>query len=848
MVKDIEKNAESELDEKNKNEDEKKPASNEKEKTEELPANLQFDLGDEVARYRTKWWQIWIPHDPPPPPRAALSDAPIMPLANASILSMLTYAWVTPMMILGYQRTLQATDLWKIDPSREAGYLSLKFDQAWELRKAEATAWNAKLDNGEIKPSFRKRARWTIQALAHGTRYSEKRASYEKAWREKDGRKEPMQASSRHGVFGDTAQLMGPLLVKSIINFAKARAAAEAEGLKAPSVGRGIGMCIGLFCLVVTASVMQHQFFWRSMTTGVLARAALINSIYKRGVKLTGKARTTLTNAKLINHISADVSRIDACAQWFHAGWTAPIQVTLGPSALAGFALFLCVAPIQERVMSYVFKVRRSSMKYSDERAKTLLEVLGAMRVVKYFCYEVPFLKRIYETRNNELKGVRRIQNSQSANAAFAFSIPVLAATLAFVTYTQTTATFDVAVVFSSFSLFQLLRQPMMFLPRALSATADARNALSRLKSVFHAELMEDVVFTIDPDQKHALIATDATFEWEAFPSQKTEKDKTSEAEAEAEAAPFKVSNIDMVVPYGSLVAVVGRVGSGKSSLLQGLIGEMRQVSGKFSFGGRVAYCPQSAWIQNASLRDNILFGQPFEEARYWRVIEDACLLPDLQLLPNADLTEIGEKGINLSGGQKQRVNIARALYYDADIVILDDPLSAVDAHVGKALFHNAIVESLRNKGKSVILVTHALHFLSYCDYIYTLDNGRIAEHGTYEQLVSKDGEFARLDKEFGGKDSNETEENAPALATDIAENLKIKSAKASRGVPGDKLAGKLIVKESRTTGSVSLAVYRAYFAAGRGIIMLPLLVKALVIMQGSQILNSYTLVWWETK
>ncbi|KAG6814652.1 hypothetical protein H0H93_012728, partial [Arthromyces matolae] len=230
-------------------------------------------------------------------------------------------------------------------------------------------------------------------------------------------------------VIGDTAQLMGPILVRSIINFAKERSAGKANGTEVPSIGRGVGMAIGLFCIVITSSVMQHQFFWRSMTTGVLARAALINSIYKRGVRLTGKSRASLSNSNLINHISTDVSRIDTCCQWFHAGWTAPIQiivcliillVELGPSALAGFALFLCIAPIQERVMSFIFQTRRSSMRFSDQRAKTLIEVLG-----------------IYDIRSKELQNVRKILFSQSANAAFAFSIPVLAASLAFVTYTH---------------------------------------------------------------------------------------------------------------------------------------------------------------------------------------------------------------------------------------------------------------------------------------------------------------------------------------------------------------------------------------------------------------------------
>ncbi|KAF5371833.1 hypothetical protein D9615_009539 [Tricholomella constricta] len=801
------------------------------------PLNLQFDLGNEITRFRTKWWQVWIPRDPPPPARDSLSDAPVIPLVSASLFSQFTYTWVTPMMVLGYQRTLQATDLWKMDATREAGPLSAKLDEAWARRQREAAAWNERLQNGEIKPGIIKRVQWSVRALSGGRNYLETLSSYETRWRETEGRRHPSLAwalndtfgyffwsAGAFKVFGDTTQLMGPIVVKSIINFAKARAAAKQNSTELPPVGRGIAMGFGLFFL----------FFWRAMTTGVLARAALISSIYKRGVNLTGKARTTLSNSDLINHISTDVSRIDACAQWF----SHLTSTRLGPSALAGFALFLCIAPIQERVMAYVFRVRRESMKFSDQRAKTLLEVLGAMRIVKYFCYEVPFLKRAVIGRIYLLEMLMT-----HFSIAFAYSIPVLAAMLAFVTYTKITEDFDIAVIFASLSLFQLLRQPMMFLPRALSATADARNALARLTPVFYAEVMEDISFTVVPDQEYALEAINVTFEWEIFASQPTE----AASDANTPIPPFQVRDINMRVSRGSLVAIVGRVGSGKSSLLQGLIGEMRLVGGTFSFGGRVSYCPQSAWIQNASLRDNILFGQPFDEDRYWSVINESCLLPDLQLLPDGDMTEIGEKGINLSGGQKQRVNIARALYYNADVVILDDPLSAVDAHVGKALFYGAIINSLRNRGKSVILVTHALHFLSHCDYIYTLDDGRIAEHGTYEQLVSKNGEFARLDKEFGGSDSEGSSDQLQASRMNTIDDVRTKSAKAKLKDSGNKLAGKLIVKERRTTGSVSWKVYWTYLVAGRGYITGPFLLLAIILMQGSQIMNSYTLVWWQS-
>ncbi|KAG2075298.1 ABC protein [Suillus decipiens] len=865
------------------------------------PSNLQLDAGDEYTNIRQKWWQFWLPKTLPPPAPPSLEDATVTPFANASIFSQLTYSWITDIMVLGYQRTLQASDLYKMDPSRESAFLAAELEAAWERRVKAAADWNARLESGELKPSLLKRAGWAMRAISsngqkQGATWSERCAAFQNHWRESEGRKEANLAWALNDVFrgmfwiggvfkvfGDTSQLMGPIVLRQIIIFAQERSAATIAGTPGPDVSRGIAMALGLFLFTVTASICTHQFFWRSMATGVLIRAALITCIYERGVNLTGKARVKLNNAVLVNHISTDVSRIDACMHWFHAAWTGPIQVTicliillteLGPSALAGFSLFILMIPIQQRLMALQHRVRLISMKWTDQRAKILLEVLGAMRVVKYFSYEVPFLQRIFDLRKRELHGVRWILHLTSANLALATSMPVLAATLAFVTYTLTAHDFNVAVIFSSLSLFQLLRQPMMFMPRALSAIPDASSAIQRLTPVFRAELISGDTLVIDQDQEFALLTKDATFEWESHgkesgeafsskgarrggPTRKKDRsvkeDPAKEKPAPGKDAPlFQVKDVTMTIPRGQLVAVVGPVGSGKSSLLQGLIGEMRKVSGHVSFGGRVGYCPQTAWIQNATLRNNITFGQPFEEERYWRVIETACLLPDLQLLPDGDLTEIGEKGINLSGGQKQRVNIARALYLDPEIVIFDDPLSAVDAHVGKSLFQDAIVGALRNRGITVILVTHAIHFLSQVDYIYTLNNGIITESGTYEELISRGGDFARLDLEYGGdasegKDEDRAEEGTPPTGITI-DDVKMKSERAREKATGSgKLEGRLIAKEKRSTGSVSWGVYWTYLVAGRGSITGPLLIFAMLGMQGSLILNSYTLVWWET-
>ncbi|KAF8530145.1 ABC protein [Hysterangium stoloniferum] len=849
-----------------------------------------LDLGhEEEGRLREYWWQLWRPKDSLVPPPLSFDAVDVMPLNEASLWSVLTFAWITPIMTLGYQRPLQATDLWKMDPRREVSGLVKLLDDSWTKRVHQAKEWNAKVKAGEIQPTSTKKAFWAVKALTGIFRegWRGEYASYIDEW----GHREASLAWALNDtfgwqfwiagaakVFGDAAQLMGTLLVKAIINFGKEHFAAREAGEPGPNIGRGIGLAVGLFCFTCIFVVLQQQFFWRSMSTGVLARSALIASIYKRGVFLAPAARPAHPNSSLLNHMSTDVSRMNYCAQWFHCSWTAPIQVIicliillaqLGPSALAGFCLFIVVTPIQERAMAYQFKIRKGSMRWTDQRASLVQELLGGMRVVKWFTYEKPFLKRLLFIRHMELKGIWWILLIRAGNEAASFSIPALAAILAFVTYRLSGNSLDPAIIFSSLSLFQLLRQPLMYFPRALSSIADAQSAITRLNAIFHAELINQTAFHVDPNLDVALLVNKASFQWEHTnrPDDIKVKNTTNlkknippkrnfqEENHPIPREPFSIKNLDMEIPRGQLCAIVGPVGSGKSSILLGLIGEMRRTGGSCTFGGSVAYCAQSAWIRNGTLRDNILFGRQFDKQRYWKVLQDSCLLPDLDALPDSDITYGYSYPVpDLSGGQKQRVNIARALYHDSDIVIFDDPLSAVDAHVGKALFANAILGSLKAQGKTVILVTHALHFLPKVDFVYTVVNGGIAEQGPYDALVTNDGPFAKLVTEFGLGDERLEETENPKKDLKEREPVPISERVVKEKVTYETLAqegsgtleGRLMRAEKRTVGSVSLKVYMSYLRTGKGVYTVPLVVISAVLMQGISVLNTYVLVWWQ--
>lgn len=467
-----------------------------------------------------------------------------------------------------------------------------------------------------------------------------------------------------------------------------------------------------------------------------------------------------------------------------------------------------------------------------------------------------------------------------AANAGMATTAPAVATVLAFVVYAATGHSLEAANVFSSLTLFSLIRMPLMmlrelslrnkyyhtilccvlnplsyFTAMSFSTLVDARNAIHRLQDVFEAETITES-HAPEPELPNALEVKHASFSWETTVQDAVEIAKVPKPNGPGKKGPpikvpdapppvqeptkvenlFKIQDISLEIPRGSLVAIVGNVGAGKTSLLQGLLGEMRRTEGSVKFGGSVAYCSQSAWIQNATIRENICFGRPFEAERYWKAVNDACLHADLDMLPNGDMTEVGERGVSLSGGQKQRLNICRAVYADCDIMIFDDPLSALDAHVGASVFKEVLVGS--PPGKTRILVTHALHFLPQVDYIYTLVDGCIAERGTYNELmVSQGGTFAKFITEFVSHENDAEEKRTEEIEEEEDAEVEKNRRQKVKGT-------QLMQTEERTTGSIGIGVFKEYSKAGNGALFIPLLLLSLIAQQGAQVLSSY---WWAT-
>ncbi len=389
---------------------------------------------------------------------------------------------------------------------------------------------------------------------------------------------------------------------------------------------------------------------------------------------------------------------------------------------------------------------------------------------MKLYAWEPSFQDQVNDIRHKEISILRNMGFLQAGSSFMWTCAPFLVSLVSFATYVWVDEDhiLDSKKAFVSLTLFNILRFPLSMMPMVISSLVQANVATKRINKFMNSEEAKMEVDRMDDeDGKDAIQIEGGTFKWSDAPkkdegkdAKEGKKDKKDdkvqengkEEEKVALASPEDakpkeptLKDISLSIKKGSLVAVVGSVGSGKSSLLSALLGETEKLSGRVTVRGSVSYVPQQAWIQNATVKDNVLFGAAFDETKYRRVIKNAALEDDLDMLPAGDMTEIGEKGINLSGGQKQRISLARALYAETDVYLLDDPLSAVDAHVGKALFERAVGPNGCLSDKTRVLVTHGMTFLPQVDLIVVLTEGRISEVGHYKELLERKGAFAEI-------------------------------------------------------------------------------------------------------
>uniref|UniRef100_A0A8C8HQ97 ATP-binding cassette, sub-family C (CFTR/MRP), member 2 n=1 Tax=Oncorhynchus tshawytscha TaxID=74940 RepID=A0A8C8HQ97_ONCTS len=476
-----------------------------------------------------------------------------------------------------------------------------------------------------------------------------------------------------------------------------------------------------LILVAIFQSLFLQQYFQRCFVLGMKVKTAIMAAVYKKALVVSNDARKESTVGETVNLMSADAHRFNDVVNFIHLLWSCPLQIALaiaflwielGPAVLAGLAVMVLMVPINGLLANMSKNVQIENMRYKDKRMKIVNEMLNGIKILKLYAWEPSFQNQVMGIREQELVVMRKFAYLSSVST-FVFSCaPALVSLATFAVFVAVDSenVLDAGKAFTSISLFNILRFPLAFLPMLIAAMVQVEQCgfcnhhLCFVKRVVCVRVCACVFVCV-----------------------------------------CVCVSVSLEIKPGKLVAVVGVVGSGKSSLISAMLGEMHSSKGFINVQGSVAFVPQQAWIQNATLRDNILFGYPLEDSRFQATLEACALGPDLELLPGGDQTEIGEKGINLSGGQKQRVSLARAAYSQADVYLLDDPLSAVDSHVGKHLFEEVVGPKGILKDKTRILVTHGVSFLPYVDEIIVLKEGCVSEVGSYQSLKDSKGAFSEF-------------------------------------------------------------------------------------------------------
>lgn len=845
-------------------------------------------------------------------------------LESASLWSRLVFGWFGPLLELGNRKqSLDPEDLDELPlpTSCSTTDVTERFETYWNAERARA-AEEQQASEGESPWRIIKKApTWISSPSLVRALFFAFGADF-------------MRAGALKLVH-DMCIFVGPLVLNGLIHFLRDADAPMRTGLLL-SLAVTISQLTMSFCL-------RHYFFICYMT-GLRIRTSVVVSVYKKALVLASSERQTRSLGEITNLQSIDAQRMQDLTTYLHAIWYSFIQIglalfllfrQLGPSCLGGVVVILIMMPVTKYVAKMMGRMQKELMKAKDVRVDVNTEVLGSMKVIKLQAWEESFQKRIMELRDFELRQLLRYMFFNSLTIMMYSATPLVVALATFASYVLSGNELEVASALTALALFDILRFPLTMLPNVINNIVEASISLHRVSSF----LTCDEYSPVDPgdltnvgvvvdngsfayeSRKPKLPDSDADSdplvkelidrEWEVslLKSQlqdaenrirelsrkdcsETEVDSVMEDSSQANLLCLKRINFEC--KRGELVAIVGGVGCGKSSMLNAILGEVRSLSGETAVKGSLSYFSQNPFLLNATVRDNILFGhtnESVDESRYQRALTCCALRHDLQLLPAGDMTEIGEKGITLSGGQKARVALARAVYHAADICLLDDPLAAVDAHVGRDLFQQCIVdELLLNKGvttpyggrRTVILATNALQYLSspVVDRIVVMQNGQIAEQGTYKELSMKSTIFSRfLDvlaatgvspTSTDGCDVDGLSESEPSTASlnllvdpsgQVSETAEVIKGSPQQNRPSRRRSsikkddtvttdGALMTDElrERETGHVSASAYIAWARAAGGTWIPFVIIAIYVTVEGMNVLSKWWLTYWSER
>ncbi|EFJ06788.1 hypothetical protein SELMODRAFT_134840 [Selaginella moellendorffii] len=705
------------------------------------------------------------------------------PYTKAGLLGLATFSWVAPLLKVGSKRALESKDLPKLAPSESAAAVHQLMSRAWQANASSS--------------------------------YRLSRSLVSILWRN-------LAVASALQLVAMVCSYTGPYLMDDLVQ----------------SLGGAEGKSLVMLALILLLSRLvggwaQSQGLIQGQIIELRSKSALTGLLYLKGLRLSSTSRQAHGSGDIVNYMAIDTAGVASCLEFIHHLWRLPLEVVLallilyksvGITAIATLVATVTTVAVNLPYTSMQDGYQAQIMKAKDVRMRATAECLRSMKILKLQAWEEAYLNKLEALRRIEYDWLRKISYNRAVSIFLFYISPAFVGIITFGTCILLKVPLTTGRVLSALATFRVLQAPLSSFPDTLSVLAQARVSLRRLSSfLLEEELQADAVSQLPRAGagEFAVQVQGGAFSWDGSPEK------------------LSLSNIHFHVWEGATVAVCGMVGSGKSTLLSCLLGQVPKLAGKVELHGKVAYVGQTAWIQSGKVQDNVLFGSPLDQSRYDKVLEMCQLKKDLEVLPYGDQTEIGERGINLSGGQKQRIQIARALYQDADIYLLDDPFSAVDIETGTHMFKEIILKALASK--TVVLVTHQVEFLAVADSILVLKDGCITQQGTYQELLKSQADFNTLvhahNKAMESVDqSSKSQQVLPAAADD--------NAAAGTMSPQPKQANQLqqlVKEEEREQGSIHLALYWSYCTAYSKGALIPLIAIGPLAFQVFQLAGN----WW---
>ncbi|KAM9321211.1 MIT domain-containing protein 1 [Gastrophryne carolinensis] len=809
------------------------------------------------------------------------------PIDNAGLFSFMTLNWITPLAWKAYRRSeLQSHDLWDLSSQDLTEKNCQRLQNLWEAELEQC---------GEKKPSLRM-----------------------VIWRF-------CRTRSLLALFCVivtlTASFIGPaIFIRKLIEYSEA---VESNLLY------GLLLTFGVFAAELIRSWSFALSWAMNYRTGIRLKGAILALAFRKILKL--KETKDVSTGELVNMCSSDGQRVYEAASigcMLAAGPFIAIlgliytTMYLGPTALIGSAAFILFYPLMMLASKLTAYFRKKCVKITDSRVRTMNEILTCIRFIKMYAWENTFMRNIQAIRNAEKSFLEKAGYVQSITSGIAPVVVVVASVCTFTLHMALGYDLTAPQAFTVVTVFNSMTSALKIIPTAVRAASEASVSISRFQRLFLMEetrvnccekINSDVIVEFRGayfSWNSGILVSCGTMDQQNYTSEKNSVDKNImplnvphslqktpfltngntktepgasygiSIDSAVTVSPPVLLNINFTLQQSKLVGICGTVGSGKSSLLLSILGQMTLLEGTMSVSGSIAYAAQQAWIFNASLRENILFGEEYDNVKYKKTLEACCLYPDIESLPNGDLTEIGERGVNLSGGQRQRISLARCLYSSNSVILLDDPLSAVDVYVGAELFNKAIKDGMQNR--SVLFVTHQLQYMTECSEVLFMKDGYISEQGTHEDLMKLKGDYAVL---FASMQQSNVIKNNPhsmgekrgtenelelksdmikigacneAEGANLHDALIFKDKEGGKNKPDDtkstqtgqnKNKGEeeqgLMQAEEKGNGSVSGAVYGVYIKAAGGTLAVTANALLFVLAVGSAAFSNWWLSYW---